>query len=115
MEAYLGENTKKLGFGLMRLPKNGEEFDLPQICDMVDAFLGAGFTYFDTAFVYNGSEEVTRKALVERHPRESYTLATKLAAWNNCKTREEAFAQFTTSLARTGAGYFDYYLLHKLG
>ena len=80
MENYLGKDTKKLGFGLMRLPKNGEEFDLPQICDMVDKFLEAGFTYFDTAFVYNGSEEVTRKALVERHPRKSYTLATKLAA-----------------------------------
>ena len=115
MENYLGKDTKKLGFGLMRLPKNGEEFDLPQICEMVDKFLEAGFTYFDTAFVYNGSEEVTRKALVERHPRDSYTLATKLAAWNKCETREDAIAQFTTSLERTGAGYFDYYLLHNLG
>ena len=115
MEKYLGENTKKLGFGMMRLPKNGEEIDIEQTCVMVDQFLEAGFTYFDTAFVYNGSEEATRKALVERHPRESYTLATKLAAWNKCETREEATAQFTTSLERTGAGYFDYYLLHNLG
>ena len=109
------ENTKKLGFGLMRLPKNGEEIDIPQTCEMVDKFLEAGFTYFDTAFVYNGSEEAARKALVERHPRESYTLATKLAAWNKCETRADAIAQFETSLQRTGAGYFDYYLLHNLG
>ena len=115
MDNFSVSNQKKLGFGMMRLPKNGEEFDLPQICAMVDRFLEAGFTYFDTAFVYNGSEEVTRKALVERHPRESYTLATKLAAWNKCETREDAIAQFATSLERTGAGYFDYYLLHNLG
>ena len=115
MEKYLGENTKKLGFGLMRLPKNGEEFDLPQICDMVDAFLDAGFTYFDTAWAYKGSEEVMKKALIERHPRENYTVATKLAAWIECKTREDAIARFETSLARSGAGYFDYYLLHNLG
>ena len=47
---------------------------------MVDLFLEAGFTYFDTAHVYTGSEEAAKKALVERHPRESYTLATKLYA-----------------------------------
>ena len=51
-----------------------------QVSEMVDRFLAAGFTYFDTAYVYNGSEEAARKALVERHPRQSYTLATKLNA-----------------------------------
>ncbi|MCR4805299.1 MAG: aldo/keto reductase [Clostridia bacterium] len=115
MEDYLGKNTGKLGFGLMRLPKNGEEFDLPQICEMVDKFLEAGFTYFDTAWAYKGSEETTRKALVERHPRDSYTLATKLPARQTCQTREEALAPFYESLERTGAGYFDYFLLHNLG
>ena len=104
----------KLGFGLMRLPKAGDTFDVDQIKAMVDAFLGAGFSYFDTAWSYPGSEEVIRKALVERHPRESYQLATKMAAWR-AKTREEAMAQFSTSLERTGAGYFDFYLLHNLG
>lgn len=108
-------NNKKLGFGLMRLPRIGEEIDVEQTKVMVDKFLEAGFTYFDTAFVYPGSEEAIKKALVERHPRESYTLATKLAAWAGCKSREEAIKQFETSLERTGAGYFDYYLLHNLG
>ena len=59
----------KLGFGLMRLPKVGDTFDVDQIKAMVDAFLGAGFSYFDTAWSYLGSEEVIRKALVERHPK----------------------------------------------
>lgn len=113
--AYLGEEIKKLGFGLMRLPKNGDEFDIEQIKVMVDKFLEAGFTYFDTAWAYAGSENAIRQALVERYPREKYQLATKLAAWINCKTREEAIAQFETSLKNTGAGYFDFYLLHNLG
>ena len=113
--AYLGEEIGKLGFGLMRLPKNGEEIDVEQVKAMVDRFMEAGFTYFDTAWAYNGSEEAIRQALVERYPRESVQLATKCAAWINCKTREEAIRQFDISLERTGAGYFDYYLLHNIG
>ncbi len=113
--AYLGETIKKLGFGLMRLPKIGEDIDIEQTKAMVDRFLAEGFTYFDTAWAYGGSEDAIRAALVERHPRESYQLATKLAPWINCKSREEAIAQFEESLRRTGAGYFDFYLLHNLG
>ena len=112
---YLGKEIKKLGFGLMRLPKKGEEIDVEQVKVMVDKFMEAGFTYFDTAWAYAGSEDAIRQALVERYPREKFQLATKNAAWINCKTREEAVAQFETSLKQTGAGYFDFYLLHNLG
>ncbi len=99
----------------MRLPKIGENIDIEQTKKMVDMFMEAGFTYFDTAWAYAGSEDAIRQALVERYPRESFCLATKNAAWINCKTREDAIAQFETSLKQTGAGYFDYYLLHNLG
>ena len=114
--AYLGEDIKKLGFGLMRLPqvKDGV-IDIEQTKKMVDMYMNAGFTYFDTAWAYAGSEDAIRQALVERYPRESFQLATKNAAWINCKTREDAIAQFETSLKQTGAGYFDFYLLHNLG
>lgn len=113
---YLGEEIKKLGFGLMRLPQKEEGvIDIEQTKKMVDLFMEAGFTYFDTAWAYAGSEDAIRQALVERYPRESYQLATKNAAWINCKTREEAIAQFDVSLKQTGAGYFDFYLLHNLG
>ena len=115
METYLGENTPKLGFGLMRLPKKDNEIDIEQFKTMVDLFMEAGFTYFDTAFVYSGSEEAMKAALIDRYPRESFTVATKMAAWSGCKTREDAINQFETSLKRPGAGYFDYYLLHNLG
>ena len=112
---YLGEEIKKLGFGLMRLPQKDGAIDIEQTKTMVDMFLKEGFTYFDTAWAYNGSEDAIRQALVERYPRDSFKLATKNAAWINCRTREDAINQFETSLQRTGAGYFDFYLLHNLG
>ena len=99
----------------MRLPQKDGSIDIEQVKVMVDKFMEAGFTYFDTAWAYPGSEEAIRQALVERYPRESFQLATKNAAWINCKTREDAIRQFETSLERTGAGYFDMYLLHNLG
>ena len=76
-----------LGFGMMRLPvKNGNptDFDYEELFRMVDTFLESGYTYFDTSYVYhNGkSEETTRKAVVERHPRSSFTIATKFPAVN---------------------------------
>ena len=115
--AYLGEEIKKLGFGLMRLPMTGEEIDIEQTKQMVDLFMEKGFTYFDTAYVYGDglSEYAARDALVKRYPRESFQLATKLPAWDKSKTADEVKQYFYTSLERTQAGYFDYYLLHNLG
>lgn len=115
--AYLGESIPKLGFGLMRLPMIGEDVDIEQTKEMVDLFISKGFTYFDTAYGYlNGkSEEAAKVALVDRYPRESFQLATKLPAWAGAKNAEEAKEMFYTSLRRTGAGYFDFYLLHNLG
>lgn len=116
----MGNAGNMLGFGLMRLPENeidGEKaIDIEQVKDMVDAFMRAGFTYFDTAFGYHGgrSEVVAKEALVDRYPRESFQLATKLPAWM-AKDADEAKRMFDVSLERTGAGYFDYYLLHNLG
>ena len=115
MERYLGENIPKLGFGLMRLPQKDGEIDIEQVKQMVDYFLGHGFTYFDTAYGYHGglSEVAAGEALVKRHKRESYQLATKLPIW---MVKEPADLQriVDTQLERTGAGYFDFYLLHSL-
>lgn len=99
--SHLGYEIKKLGFGLMRLPKRGDNIDVEQVKIMVDRFLADGFTYFDTAWAYPGSEDAIRQALVERHPREAFQLATKNAAWIKCKSREEAIGQFETSLRQT--------------
>ena len=112
----LEPNISKLGFGLMRLPKldDGTD-DVEQVKKMVDAFLKAGGTYFDTARGYGSSEATIRQALVERYPRESFYLATKNAAWLGAKDAEEAKGFFDISLAETGAGYFDFYLIHNTG
>jgi predicted aldo/keto reductase-like oxidoreductase len=117
---YLGENIKKLGFGLMRLPTiegTAGEVDIEQMKQMVDLFMAKGFTYFDTAYGYGEgkSEAAAKVALIDRYPRESFQFATKLPAWAGPKTAEEAKQMFWTSLERTGAGYFDFYLLHNLG
>lgn len=117
MSDYFGKDVPKLGFGLMRLPRvegSDDVIDIEATSRMVDAFLEAGLTYFDTAYVYGGSEEATGKALVARHPRESYTLASKLNS-GAAKSEEEAKQQIYTTLERLGTDYIDYYLLHAIG
>lgn len=108
---------KNLGFGMMRLPvRSGPtDFDYDQLNRMVDAFLAAGYTYFDTSFVYhNGkSEEATRKALVERHPRESFTVATKFPTFLE-QPEEKIDPTFQSQLDNLGVDYIDYYLLHNI-
>ena len=116
--SYLGEDVPKLGFGLMRLPNlanDPEKTDIEQVKQMVDAFMAAGGRYFDTARMYGSSESDIRQALVERYPRESFMLASKNPAWRNTTCAQDAYDYFNISLKETGAGYFDYYLLHNLG
>lgn len=109
-----------LGFGFMRLPlKDADDptsIDIDKCCELVDIFMDAGFTYFDSARGYHGgkSEWALRKALVERYPRDSFTIATKLPAWL-AENAEHARAMFDKSLRECGIDYFDYYLLHNLG
>lgn len=106
-----------LGFGMMRLPvkKGPEDFDYEELNKMVDAFLDAGFTYFDTSYVYhNGkSQEAVRKSLVERHPRKSFTIATKFPTFMNMP-EEKVDDVFESQLRDVGVDYFDYYLLHTV-
>lgn len=113
-------NAKKLGFGLMRLPSldpdDPSKIDIELTKKMVDTFLERGFTYFDTAWMYCGfkSENAAKEALVDRYPRDSYTLATKLHA-GFLKNKEDRDLIFNEQLAKTGVDYFDYYLLHDVG
>ena len=108
---------KKLGFGLMRLPlldpDDDASVDVEQVKEMVDLFMSKGFTYFDTAIMYNGfaSQRVAKEAIVDRYPRDSFTLATKLhsAFFNSFEDRDRVFNE---QLEQTGAGFFDYYLIH---
>lgn len=111
---------KKLGFGLMRLPSldanDPSKIDLELSKKMVDTFIERGFTYFDTAWMYCGfkSENATKEILVDRYPRDAFTLATKLHCGflNNKEDRDRIFNE---QRAKTGVEYFDYYLLHDIG
>ncbi|MEE0026100.1 MAG: aldo/keto reductase, partial [Atopobiaceae bacterium] len=97
--------------------RNGDptDFDYDQLNRMVDAFIEAGYTYFDTSYVYhNGrSEEATRKALVERHPRDSFTVATKFPTFLMLP-EEKVEEVFQSQLDNLGVDYVDYYLLHNI-
>ncbi len=104
---------------MMRLPQldanDDASIDLETTCKMVDTFLERGFTYFDTAYMYHKfqSEIALRKALVKRHPRESFTVASKLPTMF-LKTKEDQERIFQEQLQKCGVEYFDYYLLHNL-
>lgn len=112
-------SAKKLGFGMMRLPltdkNDASSIDIEQTKRMVDAFIAGGFTYFDTAWMYcsHKSEDAVKTALVDRHPRDSFTLATKLHS-GYIETKEDRDRIFNEQLRKTGAGYFDYYLIHDV-
>ena len=105
----------KIGFGLMRLPETDGAIDIAKVSEMVDSYLDAGFTYFDTAYVYHGgnSERAVKEAIVKRHPRDAFTLATKLPCWfiHSFEDRDKIFEE---QLERCGVDYFDFYLLHSI-
>ena len=67
----------------MRLPKQGDWYDVDQIKKMVDYFMEKGFSFFDTAYVYDGgkSEMVAKEVLVDRYPRDSFQLVSKMPVW----------------------------------
>ena len=75
----------ELGLGMMRLPLLDENdfksIDYEQVNKMVDSYMESGFNFFDTAYVYHEGvgEEAFRKSVVERYPRDSFMLSTKLS------------------------------------
>ncbi|MGI6267781.1 MAG: aldo/keto reductase [Acutalibacteraceae bacterium] len=107
---------KKLGFGFMRLPTlSSGEVDIEQVKEMVDLYINNGFNYFDTAFGYldGKSEGILRQTVVERYPRNSFLIADKMPMWE-VSSKDDLERIFNTQLERTGAKYFDFYLLHSL-
>lgn len=111
---------KKLGFGLMRLPlkdtADQRAIDMEQLCKMVDCYMEKGFSYFDTAYPYHGgaSEAAFREAVVERYPRERFTITDKMPIMYT-KRAEQYPEFFEEQLKRCGVDYFDYYFLHAIG
>ncbi len=110
------ENVKeKFGFGCMRLKMDGERVDYAEFNRMIDAFIEAGFNYFDTAHGYidGKSETAIRDCLAARYNREDFVLANKLSYW--CFEKEEDIIPlFESQLSLCGVEYFDFYLFHAL-
>lgn len=110
---------KKLGFGLMRLPSldpaDPSKVDMELMKKMVDTFIERGYTYFDTAWMYCnfGSENATKEFLVDRYPRDKFTLTTKLHS-GFIKTKEDRDKIFNAQREKTGVTFFDYYWLHDI-
>lgn len=114
------KNNLLFGFGCMRLPvldkADPSTFDFKAIETLFDGFLDLGFTYFDTAYTYHSyqCEKAVAKALVARHSRDSFELATKLPL-RDFKDRDDLERVFAEQLNHCGVDYFDYYLLHNMG
>lgn len=112
-------DDKKLGFGLMRLPSldpnDPSKIDIELVKKMVDTYMERGYTYFDTAWMYCGfgSENATKEVLVDRYPRDSFTLTTKLHS-GFIQTMEDRDKIFNAQREKTGVEYFDYYWLHDI-
>ncbi len=104
-----------LGFGCMRLPMDGEQVDKAHFNRMIDAFMQAGFNYFDTAHGYIGgkSETAIRDCLSSRYNREEFVLANKLSGWMFEK-QEDVIPLFESQLELCGVEYFDFYLFHSM-
>ncbi len=115
-----GAKVSLLGYGCMRWPsvsKKDRTVDQEQVNHLVDYAIEHGVNYFDTAPVYHGglSERITGIAL-NRHPRESFQIATKLSNYDRSKWSEEASkAMYLNSFKELGVDYIDYYLLHGVG
>lgn len=104
---------RNFGFGCMRFPMKDGEVDLAETTRMVDAFLDAGFNYFDTAHGYlqDKSETALKACLTSRYPREQYVLTNKLT--NFYFKKEDIRPLFESQLEACGVDYFDFYLMHE--
>ncbi len=113
MNSCFSEVRKNFGFGCMRLPMSGDQVNLEETCRMVDAFLNAGFNYFDTAHGYLGgkSETALRSCLTSRYPRDRYILTNKLSS-HFISASGDIRPLFQQQLDACGVEYFDFYLMH---
>lgn len=104
---------KKLGFGMMRLPMDGDHVDRKATCQMVDEFIDAGFNYFDTArpYLQGDSERAFKDCVSDRYPRDAYIITNKMSQGFFDK-EEDIRPMVEDQLKTCGVDYFDFYLLH---
>ncbi len=108
-----GQELSVLGFGCMRFTRKNGAIDQEKAESELQKALDLGVTYFDTAYVYPGSEVCLGKFARSRGCRERINIATKLPQYRIRKTGDiEKF--FAEELERLQTDYVDYYLMHML-
>jgi predicted aldo/keto reductase-like oxidoreductase len=108
-----GRDLSILGYGCMRFPRKGSATDLEQTEAQILRAIELGINYFDTAYVYPGSEQTLGKILHKNGLRDKVYVATKLPHYL-IKSRENAEKMFKEELARLQTDHVDYYLMHML-
>ncbi len=108
-----GEQLSVLGFGCMRFTKKGGGIDLEKAEREIMAAYEAGVNYFDTAYVYSGSETAIGEIFARNHIREKIKIATKLPQYL-IGSRAAIDRYFNEELARLRTDYVDYYLMHHV-
>ena len=113
-----GDEVSILGFGCMRFKRNLAATDMEKAERQVRLAIEAGVNYFDTAYVYPGSEKAIGSILAKtdeagKKLRDRVFIATKLPLMM-VKSREDMERYLAASLERLGMTYIDYYLVHSL-
>ena len=106
-----GTKISQLGFGCMRFQRKGNGIDYDKAEKQVMAAMKHGVNYFDTAYLYPGSEECMGRIFEENHCRDKVYIATKLPQYlmRNAENIEKTFRE---ELTRLRTDYIDYYLMH---
>jgi len=108
-----GQPLSALGYGCMRFTKKGGAIDQEKANRELKRALELGVNYFDTAYIYPGSEEALGKFIETYHCRDQLCIATKLPQYRVRKT-EDFDAFFNEELKRLKTDYVDYYLMHMM-
>ncbi|MCR5810246.1 MAG: aldo/keto reductase [Lachnospiraceae bacterium] len=102
-----------LGYGCMRFTKKGNSIDIEKAEQEILAAYRAGVNYYDTAYIYPGSEEALGEIFERNHIRDKINIATKLPQYM-IRSREGLDKYFGEELTRLRTTYIDYYLMHHL-
>jgi len=108
-----GNKLSILGFGCMRFPRNIAQIDINRTEQLIVKAVEDGVNYFDTAYLYGGSEDVLGQILEKNNLRKKIFLATKLPVVK-CRNIEDFESLFQTQLKQLRTNYIDYYLMHNL-
>jgi predicted aldo/keto reductase-like oxidoreductase len=108
-----GNDLSILGYGCMRFTKKGSSIDIDKAEKEVMEAINSGVNYFDTAYVYPGSEAAFGEILKRNNCREKIYIATKLPHYM-VKSKKDLEKYFNEQLRRLNTDYIDYYLMHML-